>query len=120
MHFIETVWVEDQDGKVLGLRRLSPSEPGTPTLYFDIPMGTTAVTPYALCNKELGGPSPAAPSRADACTHVRLQCLPRYVAQGLIGAAWRHISWCSNVPFWSARDWAPELIRRMRLRTEDA
>jgi desulfoferrodoxin (superoxide reductase-like protein) len=51
IHFIETIWVEDQDGKVLSLRSLSPSEPSPAHMYFDIPSGTTSLTAYEYCNK---------------------------------------------------------------------
>jgi desulfoferrodoxin (superoxide reductase-like protein) len=50
LHFIDTIWVEDQDGAILILRILNSSEPKPATLYFDIPPGTVSVRAYEFCN----------------------------------------------------------------------
>eukprot|EP00928_Gymnodinium_smaydae_P095054 TRINITY_DN8104_c0_g2_i1.p1 TRINITY_DN8104_c0_g2~~TRINITY_DN8104_c0_g2_i1.p1 ORF type:complete len:1846 (+),score=294.15 TRINITY_DN8104_c0_g2_i1:63-5600(+) len=50
LHYIDTIWVEDQNGRVLAYRSLSASEPKPATLYFDIPEGTTKVQAYEFCN----------------------------------------------------------------------
>jgi len=50
IHFIDTMWVEDQSGQLLTFRALSSSEPSPATLYFDIPVGTTSVHAYQYCN----------------------------------------------------------------------
>jgi len=51
LHYIESIWVEDQNGEILSFRSLSPSESSPATMYFDIPVGTTSVTAYEFCNK---------------------------------------------------------------------
>ncbi|CAE7337002.1 dfx [Symbiodinium natans] len=50
IHFIQTMWVEDQAGNVVSMRHLSPAEPAPATMYFDIPDGATSLRAFELCN----------------------------------------------------------------------
>jgi len=49
-HFISFMFVLDQADGVAALRRLSPHEPAPASFEFDIPAGTTKLTPYSYCN----------------------------------------------------------------------
>eukprot|EP01059_Diplonema_ambulator_P010255 TRINITY_DN20270_c0_g1_i1.p1 TRINITY_DN20270_c0_g1~~TRINITY_DN20270_c0_g1_i1.p1 ORF type:complete len:349 (+),score=47.43 TRINITY_DN20270_c0_g1_i1:34-1047(+) len=49
VHFIERIWVENQDGTILAMW-VSLGK-GEPQLSFKIPEGTTLLKPYSLCNK---------------------------------------------------------------------
>lgn len=51
VHWIDRLVVLDQDESVIALRDLSADEPAPATLFFLIPQGTTALTPYEHCNK---------------------------------------------------------------------
>ncbi|CAL1129696.1 unnamed protein product [Cladocopium goreaui] len=51
IHYIETIWVEDQDGNLLSMRHLSPAEPSPATMIFEIPPGTTQVRAFEFCNR---------------------------------------------------------------------
>jgi desulfoferrodoxin (superoxide reductase-like protein) len=49
-HWIHAIYLRDQDGKVVGMVALKPTDAeakGT----FSVPTGTTTVTPYSFCNK---------------------------------------------------------------------
>ena len=50
IHYIESIWVEDQLGNLLSMRHLSPAEPSPATMIFEIPPGTTAVRAFEFCN----------------------------------------------------------------------
>ncbi len=50
IHYIETIWVEDQDGRLLSMRHLSPAEPSPASLIFEVPQGTTSVRAFEYCN----------------------------------------------------------------------
>eukprot|EP01060_Flectonema_neradi_P035409 TRINITY_DN650_c6_g1_i1.p1 TRINITY_DN650_c6_g1~~TRINITY_DN650_c6_g1_i1.p1 ORF type:complete len:1134 (+),score=187.87 TRINITY_DN650_c6_g1_i1:90-3491(+) len=49
-HFIETIFVEDQNGVVIASASLLPTSGSSPTFEFDIPTNTTSLTPYEYCN----------------------------------------------------------------------
>eukprot|EP00756_Hemistasia_phaeocysticola_P035091 Hpha_TRINITY_DN16560_c3_g3::TRINITY_DN16560_c3_g3_i4::g.133730::m.133730 len=52
LHYIDTIYVMDQSGTVIAAGTFGPLSPtGPPVLEFDVPLGTTSVTPYAHCNK---------------------------------------------------------------------
>ncbi|CAE8726190.1 unnamed protein product [Polarella glacialis] len=83
MHFIETIWVEDQSGQILSYRSLSPSEPSPATLYFDIPVGTTSVRAYEYCNIHglfQGAAVPVTPANTRA--GARSGCSPQKCIEG--------------------------------------
>ncbi|CAE7651346.1 unnamed protein product, partial [Symbiodinium sp. CCMP2456] len=50
IHFIQTMWVEDQTGRVVSMRHLSPAEPAPATMYFDVPENATSLRAFELCN----------------------------------------------------------------------
>lgn len=43
--------VYDQNGEVAGMTEFKPTHPSPISFTFDIPVGTTSLTPYAYCNK---------------------------------------------------------------------
>ena len=98
IHYIETIWVEDQDGNLLSMRHLSPAEPSPATMEFEIPEGTTSVQAYQYCNLHglFRGPSVAVlpssvNSTANAGCSVR-QCTEGTSAsacQAFTGELWR-------------------------------
>merc|ERR1719253_846723 len=51
VHWINLIWVVDQDGAIVALRQLSPDEPAPASLAFTLPPGTTQVTAYEYCNQ---------------------------------------------------------------------
>jgi desulfoferrodoxin (superoxide reductase-like protein) len=51
IHYIDTLYALDQNGKVASLRRLSPHEEAPAIFTFAIPEGVTSLTPYEHCNK---------------------------------------------------------------------
>merc|ERR1719506_2783253 len=50
LHFIDLIWVEDQTGKIIAMRKVSASEPKPASMAFPIPAGTTSMTAYEHCN----------------------------------------------------------------------
>ncbi|CAE7513674.1 unnamed protein product [Symbiodinium natans] len=56
VHFIQLIWVEDQSGSfnlsgnLVSMRHLSPAEAAPATMYFEIPVGTTSLRAFELCN----------------------------------------------------------------------
>ena len=48
-HWIDHLYLRDQDGVVVGLQMLDGSE-AEATATFSVPEGTTSVTPYSSCN----------------------------------------------------------------------
>ena len=53
-HYISRVWVKDQDGTILHFEELKNgviSAEEARSSEFDVPAGTTELTPYELCNK---------------------------------------------------------------------
>jgi len=51
IHYIDTLFVLDQNGAVASLHRLSSREKAPASFTFAIPEGVTALTPYEHCNK---------------------------------------------------------------------
>merc|ERR1719183_1890872 len=51
IHYIDTLYVLDQNGAVASLRRLSAREAAPASFSFAIPKGVTTLTPYEHCNK---------------------------------------------------------------------
>eukprot|EP00754_Rhynchopus_humris_P012846 Rhum_TRINITY_DN14307_c1_g1::Rhum_TRINITY_DN14307_c1_g1_i2::g.79716::m.79716 len=49
VHFIDVIYVKNQDGTVIAAGSMSPVG-GQPVLEFEVPVGTTSVTAYAFCN----------------------------------------------------------------------
>jgi len=47
-HWIEYVWAKNQDGVVIAVVKLTPTD--SPSLTFDVPEGTTAITGLESCN----------------------------------------------------------------------
>jgi desulfoferrodoxin (superoxide reductase-like protein) len=52
-HFIEGIWAVDQNNDIIAFRQPEPAENGgtVAMLVFDIPVGTTSITPFEYCNK---------------------------------------------------------------------
>eukprot|EP01065_Artemidia_motanka_P003855 TRINITY_DN1184_c0_g1_i1.p1 TRINITY_DN1184_c0_g1~~TRINITY_DN1184_c0_g1_i1.p1 ORF type:complete len:3003 (+),score=803.35 TRINITY_DN1184_c0_g1_i1:42-9011(+) len=50
-HFIESVYLRDQSGAVVALARLPPDGPSPTAVTFDVPFGTSSLTPYSVCQK---------------------------------------------------------------------
>ena len=50
VHWIDHIYVKDQDGNVVAMRDLGATESSPATLVFDIPAGVTSLTPYEHCN----------------------------------------------------------------------
>eukprot|EP00930_Biecheleria_cincta_P021105 TRINITY_DN15717_c0_g1_i4.p1 TRINITY_DN15717_c0_g1~~TRINITY_DN15717_c0_g1_i4.p1 ORF type:complete len:2701 (+),score=424.75 TRINITY_DN15717_c0_g1_i4:78-8105(+) len=50
IHWVDTIWIENQLGEILCMRRLAPWEPAPAMLTCSIPAGTTSMTAYQHCN----------------------------------------------------------------------
>ena len=49
-HFIVAVYLTDAEGAMLGKTQLNPTDNPEATYTFEVPEGTTSVTPWALCD----------------------------------------------------------------------
>lgn len=50
IHWIDTIWIENQLGEILCMRRLAPWEPAPAMMTCSIPGGTTTMTAFQHCN----------------------------------------------------------------------
>merc|ERR1712232_1012857 len=50
VHWVDHIWVKNQDGVVVAMRDLDATEPSPAMLTFEVPEGTTQLVAYEHCN----------------------------------------------------------------------